>query len=794
MRLERLGKARVVDTLLLLVAAAATFIFLRFVNGHYPIEHWLFWRYAMCWVACGVWSVAVWAGGHRVLTWLTGLRPIREHVVMSFAVGVLVFACGNFLAGLLGLYGGVYFFAAPVLMLALGGRSALRYVRGVRRHWLAARSRRVLTDTWWRPALAAYGLLGLVAVYLPILLPENISYDSRWYHLAMAEQYAAVGGIFPYRQGWLLGSYPQLASYLYAWAFQLPWAGLFERIELAAHLEFTILLWTLASIPALVRALLPQARAPEAWVAMFLFPGILIYDSSLNGGADHIAAFWAIPIVLSLLRVWRFFTPRFAALFAAMIAGALLTKYSAVAIVVGPLLAFGLRVAWAFIPRRGGSPIRWQHALATAGCALGVALALTAPHWAKNWIWYGDPVYPMLQGKLNLQPWSSEATRQFAALQNAAWRAPRTWAGFKGGLEVLATFSFIPHNWPAMHGTLPVFGSLFTLTAPLLLFVRRARVWAVYGLGHLGVWVWYWVQHEDRYLQGLAPMMAAATAAVLCHLWRARGRIARAGLAALVGGQVVWGSDIYFLPAHLMLGGPAIKAVADHLGAGFRKEYTSRVSPFSGLVEIGKHLKKGDVLLVHESHVQLGLGVATVQDWAGFQGGLYYTDSRSPAELASKLRGFGVTHVMWRGSSQKTSSLAEDLIFFDFMERHTVERVSVSGFYVSKLAARVDEQRPFGDVVAFYGCRDSDDFRYDPGLYHLRDLNVIPWERRPASQMPKPFEAATEVDDPHRHYDRADFVVVNRSCRPAFSSRQKEQFLGIGELGPLRLYVRKTSP
>ena len=44
------------------------------------------------------------------------------------------------------------------------------------------------------------------------------------------------------------------------------------------------------------------------WIAMFLFPGIFLYDSNLHAGADHIAALFCIPLVLALLRVWRSWT------------------------------------------------------------------------------------------------------------------------------------------------------------------------------------------------------------------------------------------------------------------------------------------------------------------------------------------------------------------------------------------------------------------------------------------------------------------------------------------------------
>ena len=159
-------------------------------------------------------------------------------------------------------------------------------------------------------------------LYANILTPQNIAYDSRWYHLSLAEHYAAEGAIRASPEGWFQAALPQLASVLYSWAFQLPWFRVFDRVELAAHLEFTVFLFTLAGIPALVRAVVPGARAHLAWTATFLFPGILLYDSSLSGAADHVAALWAVPILLTLRRALPSLEPRRCLLFGAMLAAA----------------------------------------------------------------------------------------------------------------------------------------------------------------------------------------------------------------------------------------------------------------------------------------------------------------------------------------------------------------------------------------------------------------------------------------------------------------------------------------
>src|SRR5262249_28237605 len=140
-----------------------------------------------------------------------------------------------------------------------------------------------------------WGVVCLAMIYLTIMTPENASFDARWYHLPMAEHYASLGAIRRFPEGWYPGAYPQLPSLLYTWAFSLPETALFDRVELAAHLEYTLFLATLAGVPIVVRCLVPHARASGAWTALFLFPSVFVYDSSLTAAGDHVLAFWAIP-------------------------------------------------------------------------------------------------------------------------------------------------------------------------------------------------------------------------------------------------------------------------------------------------------------------------------------------------------------------------------------------------------------------------------------------------------------------------------------------------------------------
>src|SRR5205823_946597 len=141
-------------------------------------------------------------------------------------------------------------------------------------------------------AVIAFGVLCLGLLYLQCLTPEGISYDARWYHLPIAQDYAREGRIVPFPADYPR-CYPHLSSLIHTWGFLVPGLSAPLRWMLALHSEFCLFLWTLAGVAAGVAWLVEKTRVNGAWVAFFLFPGIFVYDSHIGGGADHVAAFFA---------------------------------------------------------------------------------------------------------------------------------------------------------------------------------------------------------------------------------------------------------------------------------------------------------------------------------------------------------------------------------------------------------------------------------------------------------------------------------------------------------------------
>lgn len=767
---------------------AATVFLARTAEPHYPIRQWLFWIYARAWLWCLLFTAACASTGLALTGWLTPAAPSRERAVLAMALGLLTFFLGAFVVGVLGLYGTVFFFAWPLSMIVAGAPAVLGFARRWRR---LARVR-----PWRRPSavacvVALFGIAALGMVYVSILTPDNAAFDARFYHLGIAQQYVAEGAILPTREAWMPAALPQLASLVYTWAFLAPGAGPFERIAVAAHTEMTVFLWTLAAIPVLVRWLVPGVRAGLAWVAVFLFPGIFLYDSSLTIASDHVAAFWAVPIFLALRRAWRALEPRACVLLAACMAGAMLTKYQSMMLCAFPAAAFALRVVVLAVRRLRGRALGARFFIGPA-LAVTAGVLLTAPHWLKNWIFYGDPIFPYLHNQLGAERWSREAHElwdNWFTQHVAGWQPRGTFVEklLETG-RALFTFPFEPHDWPKFHGKRPVFGSLFTLLLPILPFVRpRARVWALFLAAYVAVGIWYWTMHVDRYLQVALPWMAAAVAAALVLAWRLHFT-ARVGVIALVAMHVIWGGDVYFIPGHAMIRQAPVQRVVELLAQGHKGNYDKRLEVSDGLFLVGQHLPADAVVLLHEWNPRLGLFCPVVSDYAPWQWALRYGGMETAQAMHLELRRIGITHILWRkGVSRNGDSLAGDLRFFEYVTQWAAPPMPVGGWQVSPLAPAPPEG-PFGDLVAYLGCGKI----YRRGLHRLGDMRVLGLAPpRHYRNLPALHPAPSAAEDLEELLRQAHYAVTQSGCVPAPPASALGAFEKVATRQKEELWVRR---
>ncbi len=758
---------------LLGVLLVGTLAFVAVAHHHQPLGGWLFFHYLQATLLAAVFASACLVSGHALLLRVLGRTlPLEEHAAIAFALGVLAFSLVTFACGLLGLYGPAFFVGCPSLLLVVGLPSARRTLAAFRRHAAGIRWR-------LRPTQAlvfALGCVGAVLVWLPILTPENASYDSRWHHLSIAQHYVAEGALRRFDEGWVFGAQPQLASLLYAWALCAPGA-LFDRVETAAHVELITFLFALVGVSALVRSVLGK-RAPWAFAALFLFPGIYCYDSGLVLGADHVAAVWAAPILLLSLRYLDAADTRVACLLGGVLAGALSTKYTAVNLLPLPLLV---------VLVRGGRDVRGlrrpESLLPPLALATSVVV-LTAPHWLKNWIFYGDPLFPILRGWLGAHPWSPAAEAPYETWF-ALRHPPFGWHGIGEMLTTLVTFPFVPHDFEGYHGKVPIFGSLFTLLTPALFFVRPRRrlLWLFAGC-YLGLVAWFWLHQFDRYLQTLVPWMAAGTAASLSLLWR-EGALVRTACGALVTLQLVWGSDVPFIPAHRAGDGVVLKSVIDLASHHFRGP--DPLESFPPWQAMGRALPPGAKVLIHEEEVHFGLSRATALDYSGDQGVFYWGEpgASTPAEIWRLLRQHGITHLVWASKLDHASdTVAAGLTFFDFATRYAKPLGTFGGFVLAALPPAEPPSAAPGQV-AYYPCDRTPPF--SPGVYDLHAMARAPGDRRPIAK-PRADSSMAEAIATSR------WLVFDARCHGRLPEAARNGFELLAARGNAMLLERKEAP
>jgi hypothetical protein len=665
-----------------LVLVVACLVFAWRVGEFYPLKYWLLPRYLKYWALSAGLGCACLVSGLR-LTAALGGKALRfgDNLLISFASGVLLFSLGVFVAGILGLFGPVFFFLWPALLTLLAGRAPWRTLGlAASRFNVAARSGElsIWPRTPFELARALFLVLGLVGVYLQVITPGNLSFDARWYHVSIAEQYAFRGAIERFPEGWYLGAYPQLATWLYTWAFLLP-GSLFDHVALAAHVEWLLFLATVPAIGLVVRHLLQPDHVRWTGGALFLFPSIYIYDTNLNVGSDHVLAFWAGPLALAVIALVSQPSAKRVLLASLPAAGALLTRYQAIYL----LVPASLILLYALVRARKLRLI-----------ALGIAsvLVLTAPHWLKNIIFYGDPLYPVLNAYLPARPFHPEAADAMLGqyLPTVFAMTGTVWERLCELAPALATFSFIGHNWSVLNLPQPTFGSLFTLLGVALPFVPRARrIWGLLLVCYVGVGIWYWTNHQIRFLQALVPWMAACVVALCVRIWQL-GAAPRIALTALVGLQIVWGADFYFAPNHtLMDDGGIIAHTAKHLRAGIGGDYESRFRHFMDFEKVNARLPGNAVVLLHNGDFRLGLERRAITDQWGYQGALSYRALGDPRAVWQAWHDLGVTHIYWPRGENKDASVdekARESVFRRAVKKITRRRERLGGSFLAELA------------------------------------------------------------------------------------------------------------
>jgi hypothetical protein len=752
-----------------LVLLAGAGVFARVVHGSYPIQNWLIWRYVGYWFGAACWAAALLSFGHRVLNRVfKGTLRKSELFMLALPFGGFSFGLSIFVIGLAHGLNVVTFFLLPAAFFAFG-------VRGLARDLRATLDKlrfkgELSLSVWSLPALA-FGVVAFGLLYVQTLHPHGFTFDARWYHLTIAQRYALEHRVGPFPEGFWNQAWPHLFSYHYAWAFLAPLPLIFDRLELCAHLEVMTFVMTLAQVPIMVRRLVPGARVGVSWVLFLLFPGLYLYDSNLCAGADHFAAFFALPIALTFLRAFHSYRLENVALFAFFGAAAFLTKYTATPIALVPSLVLLGRGVWLVLKHRDIGALKCIGALAL------ISLTFTAPNWLANYIWFGDPVYPMLSKYFNTHPYVEDTASQVKLVFGTNRPGQLDRDGLLAALRATVTFSFVPNDWWDMHRDVPVFGSLFTLTLPCLAFVRGAkRVAWLYAMAMASVFCWYLLNHYDRYLQATLPWMVAATAGCLVLIWRSGG-VVRYAVVPLIALQLAWGSDVPFITTHNLIGDSPLRHTAKFLASGFEQQ-RGRLNVYAPMPAIGREVPKDATLLIHDAILTLGTDRKWVADL--HQSRISYGRLLNPKAIHQMLHEqLGVTHLAWPGNSIYRDTLAGDLAFAYYANNYTLKQRQVNGFTVADLPKQAPTEDKADYDVAYFSCGSP----YSSGMYHLSQLRltvVEPGPRpKPLSKLPK-NELALE---------RADMLVIERGCHASVSPGP--EFLRGANRGSAELWYRR---
>ena len=763
--------------MLTLVLCFATWRSYALWNPQHPMGHWLSLRFAQCVGATVFFAAGCFSTGYAVLRYsLRAWLPLRDRLTFALPCGIFAFYLAMFLLGTIGALGRVVFFGLPLVFMAVGAPALYRTWRRVRGRRLA----RFSTFPLHMTPFIALGVLALIVMYLPILEVEP-NYDARWYHLRIAEHYAAQGRIARFPEGWTPGAMPQLASVLFTWAFAMP-GDLFNRTLLSSHLEAVALVATLPTIGSFLRAVVPRASGAGVWPVLFLFPAM--YISGLGTSSDHVAPVFAIPALIGVFRAWRALDVRPALLAAAMISGLIVTKYTAVNVVIPLVVAVVLRAAWlgvaALIARRP-----FFAATRGAWVMLGAGLVLTAPHWLKNVIYYGNPVYPMMGSIFPNRPWHADASQVLAGwMKNDLHHPELSREGLKSSLSMLYDFGSDLHDVATLSSGLPVFGIAFTLMACALPFLRaRARLWGAFAVGYSAVFVWIWLAQQQRYLQAPLPILAGCTAAAITLAWRA-SIVTRIALVPLLFVQVTWAVEGCFAT----FDGGYVSRLAGlmQIGPNAGPERFRRFAPWP---ELGAGLPRKSKVLIHELHDALGLGMPGIQDFPQWQFGLSYARLGDPRSIHDRLRSYGVTHMLWiAGQSKGHDSIGGDLAFHRFIGSAVGPGKSVRGVSIAPLLDAPPPKPDHEDLVAFFGCKES----YADGFYFLRDLHVTPWGPPTPADHPPPREPLGPLPGSAQVIlDRADFLVHFAACGGVIPPAVRDKFPLLVIHRNYHLYMRK---
>jgi hypothetical protein len=390
-----------------------------------------------------------------------------ETLSVSYALGIGVLGLGVFALGIAHLWNEVSLWALTAGLAILAGIS--------NRDLLRTRSAAPASEVG---ALFAGVGSKLVAVLVVLLfgvfgfyaLAPEISYDSLVYHLALPSLYELEGGLIPTPTN-LYSGIPLHTELVFGWGVTLSDGILAKLLHWSLGLGLAV-----GFLGAGVRLRKPLA----GWLACAVFfstplVGINLWKTSIDVASAYMVFLSAYALLVHLGEVEGSVSRTGLWTLSACFTGlAMSMKYTNWPLLIVLLVIFAaMRTDWKDMIRYAG-----------------ISLAFVVPWIAKNWLFYGNPLFPYFQ-----EIWRPNTGYpvDWRALQADA--AGRNWTSIVTGGPT-AWLDVLLHPWIiSMRGgsDADFVGSLYLIFLPgLLLFKGRTRESRVATWVLLGLWLSWW--------------------------------------------------------------------------------------------------------------------------------------------------------------------------------------------------------------------------------------------------------------------------------------------------------------
>jgi len=580
------------------------------------------------------------------------LRMALTNAGCAVAILAVAFAVGavavnrftpekNLLTALFSMAAGLWLLSVAILLVGVISISCLPWVFLLAGCWLLPAPRGFFhrvgaaseNHAWRQTELDGWAKLMLACVIAAALLnllsamAPPFEYDALEYHLGGPAEYIKTGRIITLPHNFF-SNMPQLTEMLYLLA-----------LKASSGVAATLLHWSFGVLGAVsVHAIAARLWNKQIGVtsATLFYCVPLMLDLSGTARIDLATTFFAV-LAFGAFVLWADTGPgrgKNAAptdsgwlwLSALATGAAVATKWTAVPVVVLPVFVFlvvttkSFRAVFVF-------------------CLL--SFAVVVPWLVKNWLFMGNPVYPLLYGVFSGSHWSVGQAALFAQKHYASFG----WDGCVRFVGLIWQYSFKERF------TIP----LLLMTAPLVLLLRNVmpsarRVGWLFVAAYAG---WFLLTFRPwRFLFPAFPL-AAMTGAYALHVV-AQGKFARTVIRAAVAVLVVVGlaqemsvalvdqEDCDRLP-------PQMDFVQYALGQVSRDEFVERMGGgvFEPVVWMNKNLPPpAKVLYVGEARVALArhaVAWATAFDQHPLTG--MTQRAKTPEELLYLMRERGISHV-----------------------------------------------------------------------------------------------------------------------------------------------------